>query len=260
MPHRSLSMDALRRNGLTVWPGMTIFWIGDPAHQSGVSGHNPDDTPGVQAELSDADSDPEVRALDFMVGPRFSSEDGWRLVNALVTSADKWRLYYVIWQRSIWHRGTSFQARPYTGSNPHTDHVHVSGYSTDDANGADWQSVLALSQEGDMADVFYKIQSNDSTWNGQAFVSNRIHRRKLRNPGEIQGPAKAGATEVTLTDALRLGVSTSETWEKYLDSVAGPEFPAIPEPVCTCNCDCGGNGVDHTHEVTASTGPATPSG
>lgn len=150
MPQRSASMDALRRNGFTVWPGMTIYWIGDPDHQSGVSGHNPDDTPGVQAELQDADSVPEVRALDFMIGPKFSTENGWRLVNALVAGQDKWRLYYVIWQRAIWHRGTSFQARPYTGSDPHTNHVHVSGYSTDDANGADWQSILALGEDHPM--------------------------------------------------------------------------------------------------------------
>src|ERR1051326_5441753 len=38
--------------------------IGDPAHQAEVSGHNPDDTPGVRAERSDADSKPEVRAAD----------------------------------------------------------------------------------------------------------------------------------------------------------------------------------------------------
>ena len=38
--------------------------IGDLAHQAEVSGHNPDDTPGVRAEYSDADSKAEVRALD----------------------------------------------------------------------------------------------------------------------------------------------------------------------------------------------------
>lgn len=150
VPQRSLSMDALRRNGFTVWPGMTIYWIGDPDHQSGVSGHNPDDTAGVQAEMTDADSLPEVRALDFMLGPKFTGEDGWSLVNALVRGADQQRLLYVIWQRAIWHRGTEFQARPYTGSNPHTDHVHVSGHATDDANGSDWQSVLALGEDEPM--------------------------------------------------------------------------------------------------------------
>lgn len=148
--HRSSSIDALRRNGLTVWPGMTIYWIGDPAHQSNVSGHNPDDTPGVQAELTDKDTDPEVRALDFMIGGAFNATDGWNLVNALVKGVDKMRLYYVIYQRGIWHRGTNFQARPYTGSDPHTNHVHVSGYSADDANGSDWQSVLALGGDDSM--------------------------------------------------------------------------------------------------------------
>ena len=104
-----------------------------------------------------------------------------------------------------------------------------------------------------MSDVFYRVQSADAAWNGQVFVSNRIHRRKLRNPGEIQGPAKAGATEVVLTDAMLQGVGATETWAGYLDSVAGPLFPELV-------CNCTGEGGEHTHELSGSTGPVTPSG
>ena len=242
-------MEALRRNALTIWPGMTIYWIGDLAHQGEVSGHNPDDYPGVRAELLDADSDPEVRAQDFMIGPVFTTEQGWRLVNALVKGVDKNRLYYVIYRSTIWRRATGFKAEAYGGSNNHNDHVHVSGYVTDDANGSSWQSVLALSdQEDDMGDVYYRIQSTDTKWGGRLVVSNRIHRRLLRAPGSIALPARAGATEFVLTDALR----GTMTWEQYLDAVAGPEFPKL---VCNCN---GGTG-DHTHPVAGTTGPAEPS-
>lgn len=135
----------MRRNALTVWPGMTIYWIGDLAHQSSVSGHNPDDTPGVRAELTDADSDQEVRALDFMIGPVFTVEQGWRLVNALTHGVDKMRLFYVIYQSTIWRRATNFRPESYGGSS-HNDHVHTSGHSSDDENGTDWQSVLALKE------------------------------------------------------------------------------------------------------------------
>lgn len=128
---------------------MTIFWIGDLSHQGTVSGHNPDDYTGVRAEMLDDDTDPEVRALDFMLGPKFTAQDGWDLVNALVKGVDKQRLYYVIYRSTIWRRATGFQAEGYGGSN-HNDHVHVSGHVSDDANGADWRSVLALGEE-DMA-------------------------------------------------------------------------------------------------------------
>lgn len=145
-PHRSASIDALRRNALTVWPGMTIFWIGDLAHQGTVSGHNPDDYPPLRAELTDSDLDPEVRALDFMIGSQFTTQDGWDLVNALVEGVDQQRLYYVIYRSTIWRRATGFQAESYGGDN-HNDHVHVSGHVSDDDNGRDWTSVLALLED-----------------------------------------------------------------------------------------------------------------
>lgn len=148
-PHRSASADALRRNALTVWPGMTIFWIGDLAHQGSVSGHNPDDFTGVRAEMIDDDLDPEVRALDFMIGPQFGIQDGWNLVNALVKGVDQHRVYYVIYRSTIWRRATGFRPEGYGGSS-HNDHVHFSGHVSDDANGADWRSVLALGED-DMA-------------------------------------------------------------------------------------------------------------
>ncbi len=33
---------------------------------------------------------------------------------------------YVIWNRRIWARSRNFKSATYTGSNPHTDHIHVS--------------------------------------------------------------------------------------------------------------------------------------
>lgn len=125
---------------------MTIFWIGDLAHQGTVSGHNPDDYTGVRAEMLDADTDPEVRALDFMIGPKFTVQDGRDLVNALIKGVDRMRLYYVIYRSTIYRRATGFQPEPYGGAN-HEDHVHVSGHVDDDANGADWRSVLALEDD-----------------------------------------------------------------------------------------------------------------
>lgn len=186
-PHRSASIDALRRDALTVWPGMTIFWIGDLAHQGSVSGHNPDDYTGVRAEMLDADTDPEVRALDFMIGSVFTTQSGWDLVNALVRGQDRMRLYYVIYRSTIWRRATGFKAESYGGDN-HNDHVHVSGHASDDENGSPWQSVLALGEEEDMPTV-------DEIWGKiyRDYVPNADGSRPNRTTGELLSLARQDA-------------------------------------------------------------------
>lgn len=138
----------------------------------------------------------------------------------------------------------------------HLSHIHKSVYTTyvDNWNalgpiasvyaGVTWEDW----QEGQgVTDVYYKVQSSDNGYNDTVWVSNRIHRRKLRNPGEIAGPARAGALEVVLTDAMRLGVSAGTGWDEYLSAVAGPLFPTL---VCSCECNCDGGGDDDDGERT----------
>jgi hypothetical protein len=150
-PHASVSTAALKRDALTVWPGMTIYGVGDLAHQGQVSGHNPDDYPPLQAELTDGDTDPEWRALDFMLGAKFSREQGRRLVAALTSGVDRGRLYYVIFEGRIYRRANDFRSEAF-GGDSHTSHVHVSTHVSDDSNGAAWRSVLAL-KESAMCDI-----------------------------------------------------------------------------------------------------------
>lgn len=133
----------------------------------------------------------------------------------------------------------------------HEFHVHES-FFRDSENDDKIQYFRGFFEEDDVADVYYKVNSSDTAYNGHKYVSNRIHRRRLRNPGGIQTPALAGASEVLLTDSMRGG----EAWGTYLDAVAGPLFPAL---VCECNCnDGGGGGTDHVHDVTTTTGPVSP--
>lgn len=160
-PHMSRSIQALHDNALSVWPGMTIFWIGDTAHQGEVSGHNPDDTPGLQAELTDADTDPEVRALDFMIGSHFTPTDAANLTDALVKNPERYqRTYYVIYDHKIYKKSNDFKPTTYTGTDPHTNHVHHSGLATDDENGHDWQCVLALG--ADMTQPWNEAEVNST--------------------------------------------------------------------------------------------------
>lgn len=81
--------------------------IGDAAHSSRESDHNPD-AQGI------------VRARDFTHDPAGGLDCHW-LAAQLVASGDP-RIKYVIWDRRIWQG--SWQ--PYSGINPHTKHLHLS--------------------------------------------------------------------------------------------------------------------------------------
>lgn len=88
--------------------------IGDDAHQSGTSDHNPD---GAAI----------VRARDITHDPA-NGADMNRLADDLVASRDP-RIKYVIWSRRICSGAAGpspWKWRPYSGSNPHTKHLHLS--------------------------------------------------------------------------------------------------------------------------------------
>lgn len=84
--------------------------IGDAAHSSRVSDHNPDAT-GVW-HAYDFDHDPDSNGLDCRV-----------LWSELLASGDN-RIKYVIFNRVIW--GPSSGSKAYTGINAHTKHLHLS--------------------------------------------------------------------------------------------------------------------------------------
>ena len=130
--------DAIKRR----WPGVIIYGIGNKEHQESPSDHNEDDTPGSNPAQTDADSNPEHRAIDVMLGPAFTKADGDALVAALLADpAARARLHNIIWYRGIWSRSWGWTRRDYTGSNPHTDHPHISGHAADDENPAGWPAV-----------------------------------------------------------------------------------------------------------------------
>lgn len=95
-------------------PGsQVVYTIGDSNHQSEVSDHNPDQW-GF------------VCAADFMIGPYFSAADAERLFQRIRSLRDS-RTAYVIYNRRIYSRTISpWAIRSYSGSDPHTNHVHVS--------------------------------------------------------------------------------------------------------------------------------------
>jgi hypothetical protein len=100
---------SVRRSACTdSFPGVAVGWIGDAAHQAEHSDHNPD-ARGI------------VHAIDVMVrGQRAQAVVNW----ALAHPDD---LEYVIFNRTIWTRSRGFQPKKYNGTDPHTNHVHISG-------------------------------------------------------------------------------------------------------------------------------------
>lgn len=83
--------------------------IGDTAHSSRTSDHNPNDA-GV------------VCAIDITHDPAHGI-DGNQLAEAVKNDP---RTKYIIWNRKIWNASVAKAWRPYTGSNPHDKHVHIS--------------------------------------------------------------------------------------------------------------------------------------
>lgn len=139
---RAKNMQALTNDTKSEHPGVTVYGIGDEAHKTHPSDHNEDDTPGSKPAQTDGDSTPEHRAIDVMIGSAFTKADADEYVaNLLADPAARARLQNIIWNRSIWSRSNGWKRQDYTGSDPHTNHVHVSGYAPDDENGASWPAV-----------------------------------------------------------------------------------------------------------------------
>jgi hypothetical protein len=122
--------------------------IGDAAHASSSSDHNPDETGSTPYE--DADRRNEVHAIDVDDDLRKSGWDMFRCLKLIVTRHREGRddrLQNVIYNRRIWSRSWGWTARAYTGANAHTEHAHFSArYATAQENDTrPW----GLTDEGD---------------------------------------------------------------------------------------------------------------
>lgn len=154
-------LNTVRAEFNTVFPGRdktTDGSVGDLAHQTGSSGHNPDKT--GKAEYKDGDAKDEVRAIDVDRDLVPGSATDWMelVVQYLVKKARAGQYIpfrYIIYKGRIWSRTDGWQTRTYTGANKHDKHAHFSGDYTQTAD--EWTGSLGLASvrggsagEGDM--------------------------------------------------------------------------------------------------------------
>lgn len=110
MAYLAPNLAAIRQS---IWAAygkaIQVGWIGDSKHAATKSDHNPDSKGCVHA-----------------IDPMYSSSDsrGLTIVNACIGRPD---LAYVIHNRKIWSASRGWAVKAYSGSDPHTNHVHISG-------------------------------------------------------------------------------------------------------------------------------------
>lgn len=120
------------------YPGIIIFGIGNDAHKLHTSDHNEDDTVGSRAAQSDADSIPEHRAIDVMLGSAFSRSQANSLIQEILANPRLLkRLWYINFENYQWSRSNGW-VRGNNSDDPHPDHIHFSALAADDDNTSPW--------------------------------------------------------------------------------------------------------------------------
>ncbi len=114
-------------------PEAVVYTIGDASHAARDSEHNPE----AAGSLPGQDAG-EVDAGDFMEGHGVTDADVDELFNELVDNRDP-RILYVIRKGVIVSSVVQpWVKRKYTGSDQHTDHLHLSVNDKFDKNTATW--------------------------------------------------------------------------------------------------------------------------
>ena len=159
--------------------------IGDSAHASSSSDHNPDETGATPYE--DSDDVNEVHAIDV---DKDLNKSGWSMQKAVEiiitrhrTGQDN-RLQNVIYDRRIWSRSWDWTAREYTGSNPHDKHAHFSARYTaaQEADTGAW-GLLEAEEDEDMTISQEDFNARmDAWWNARLSpgAADNPQRRALR--------------------------------------------------------------------------------
>lgn len=210
------SLLVLRDQANAAWPDRnrrSDGTVGDAAHRSRTSDHNP----WVDGAV--------VTALDLTHDPA-SGADMHALAARLVASRDP-RIKYVIWNRRIVSRTVSpWQWRAYGGSNPHTTHLHVSVEPVrsryDDVSPWSLPGTKTLRPSTNEEDEDMAISTNDlnkiaaHVWGrtdqyvtndageprAQSWILRDIRRQVVASRAKLAGAAAGGATAGAIASEL----------------------------------------------------------
>lgn len=185
--------------------------IGDLAHQSGTSGHNPDDYPGVRAERSDSDNIPEVRAVDIDVDLKLPGVTMEMVVQSILRSTDKNRLIYIIYNGRIWSKSNGWKQQTYTGKNKHTQHAHFSGDAASDNDSRPWPSIEVFGGEED--DMFCKLGDKGEKVQAVQYALNMLGFEAGAEDGDY-GPGTSAAV-LRMRKSLGSGVPSGDVFDAH---------------------------------------------
>ena len=189
--------------------------VGDTAHQSGESDHNPDETGNVP--IRDADRTNEVHAIDVDVDlrtPGLSMEKVVQFLLGRCRSGAEKRLRYIIYNRRIWSASNGWRQQRYTGANPHDHHAHFSSsYSTNyEASRASWH----------LEDIGVALTADDKKWISAEIakqVKAQIDDIWAYNVGRATGTPSQRADGALVTANLRTGSLANDQVPKLADAV-----------------------------------------
>lgn len=125
--------------------------IGDLAHQERDSDHNPESPPPP------GNPNNQVDAGDFTHDPA-NGADMNKVAEAIRTSRDR-RVAYLIWNRRITGPSHAWKWDPYTGSDPHTNHLHVSVNDVHHDETQDWSIGVGLMDDKDFQAAAYRLEA-----------------------------------------------------------------------------------------------------
>lgn len=122
--------------------------VGDEAHASSTSDHNPD-------------SDGAVKAIDITHDP--SGGPDCTVLAEMLWAGRDYRIAYIIWNERISNPDIDDWAwRPYTGSNPHTMHMHLSVKKEGCEDPQEWKAVPVPTVVGVPAGPMPKLKRSNT--------------------------------------------------------------------------------------------------
>jgi hypothetical protein len=223
--------------------------IGDTAHQQESSDHNPDDTPGVVTPYTDADSIPEVHAIDVDNDLHKSDWTMDKCLEIIITrhrAGQDDRLQNVIYNRRIWSRSWGWTARAYTGASAHTEHAHFSArYTT--AQESDTGAWGLLEHEDDDMATITQTDFNarmDTWWTARMSPGARenTQRGALRAAAWQQEVGHTGVSThntlfITMFDLLKQAAANQDPAELAKQIVAGMDYQQIASLIVAAMAD-----------------------